>query len=218
MRIAATDRAVSTLIVDGENRVLILNANGPQDARSVIGTLSRPWEAKPSTVIVSADRGNVEALWEALQRLEPRQLIVAGAPGANPAWLAIERHCQESGINVSYLEFETEIPLAELKLTIVPPEQNSQQPAGSYVKIKYGTVTAAVELSDLPESNRFHLIVSNDTGPHDPWSDLLVATTRADESNAERTISLEPGERIDAVLAPDEIRIQGRPAQGFDWP
>ena len=121
MRIAATDRALSTLIVDGDNRVLILNANGPQDARSVIGTLSHPWETKPSTIIVSADQDNVEALWEALQRLEPRQLIVAGAPGADPDWLVIERHCQESGIDVSYLEFETEISVALLNMTIVPP-------------------------------------------------------------------------------------------------
>lgn len=213
LRIAATNRAVSAQLVDGEYRVLILNARDPRDARAVIGKLAQPWEPRPSTIIVGADRDNASALWEALHRVEPRQIIVAGAPGDSTDWSAIERHARERQIQISYLERPTAIELDSTTLTISPPIDAGPISNPSFVEIGRAESLIAIELAGLPERGRYHLSVSAEPpGPH-IWSSLAVTMNDSSPSGSGRTILLSPGERIDAVVEPDRLRIQGRPAR-----
>ena len=216
IRVAGTERALSTLIVDGNNRVLLLNARGPQDARAVLGTLSRPWEPEPATVVAGADRDNAAAIWETLQRLRPRQLIIAGAPGADPAWNTIERYCRESGIEISYLEHRADIELPSVTVTVVPPDSTNEEP--SYVLVATGDVRAAAGLGGLPPSiGRLHLAVSSDARNVGVWSDVWITPgARPERLTAAPAIRIDPGERIDALLEPTKIRLQGAPARGFE--
>ena len=209
IRVGGTERAVSALLVDGDDRILILNANGPQDARAVIGILSPPWEAAPSTVVVGADRVSPAALSEALQRLQPRQLIVAGAPGADPDWVALERFCRATGITVSYLDHEVEIALDAVTLTIVP----TRNTAPSHLRVAFGATRVAVGLGGLPVgAGRFHLAISDRQFAPGSWSDVVVTSDSGDGAPAGRAIILRPGQRIDALIEPQRVRIQGRAA------
>lgn len=210
IRIAGTSRALSVLVVDGDARILLLNANGPQDARSAIGTLNRLWESEPSIIVVGADRKNGEALWEALQRLRPRQLIVAGAPGGEPEWIMIERYCKDAGIEISYLEEQAAIQLPSIKLTIMPPD--SARDAPSWVEVQSGTISAAIGLGGLPDIGRRHLAITDARNSTGTWSDVQVLAGQSRGGESGRSIGLGPGERINVILEPDRIRIQGRPA------
>ncbi|CAN5529544.1 hypothetical protein BH23CHL2_BH23CHL2_11320 [soil metagenome] len=213
LRIAATNRAVSAQIVDGEYRVLILNARDPRDARAVIGKLAQPWEPRPSTIIVGADRDNASALWEAVHRVEPQQIIVAGAPGDSTDWSAIERYARERQIQVSFLEKPTAIKLDSTTITVSPPIDAGSISNPSFVEIGRSESLIAVELAGLPQRGRYHLSVSAEPpGPH-VWANLAVTMDDSTTSGRGRSILLRPGERIDTIVEPNRLRIQGRHAR-----
>lgn len=213
LRLAASSGAINAQVVDADHRILILNANSPRDARAVIGRLNQPWETRPATVIVGADRGNAEALWEAIQRLEPHQIIVAGAPGDSVIWSAIERHAREHAIDISYLDDVTMIALDTLTLALYPPADGPGTGRSSYVEVMLSESRAVVGLAGLPRQGRYRVIASEDLPRTGLWGDLLVSTPGSPTPAVGRSIVLNPGERIDAALEPDRIRISGRPAR-----
>lgn len=201
-------------MVDDELRLLILNARGPQDARSVLGLLSQPWEAEPTAIIVGVDSNNVEALWEALQRTSPAQLIVAGAPGDDDRWLAVERYCREQGIRISYLEHATEIVLPALTLVTIPPVTNGDRSTTSYTRVESGQITIGIGLGGLPDVGRFHLTASAEPPDGTLRSDLHVFLSRNQDDGG--SIGLSTGDRINVTVDSDRLRISGRPANDFD--
>ena len=218
LRLAATSRAINAQIVDGDHRILILNANSSRDARSVIGRLNQPWEARTATVIVGADRGNAEALWEAIQRLEPRQIIVAGAPGDSVTWSAIERHAREHAIDISYLSAATTIAVDTMMVELHPPVEDGNGSAGSYVEVKLSESRVVVGLGGLPRQGRYRVVASEEAPGPNLWGDLRVSTTGGSAAPVGRSILLDPGDRIDASLEPDRIRVSGRPARSVHGP
>ena len=218
LRLAATSRAINAQIIDGDHRILILNAASPRDARSVIGQLNQPWEARTATVIVGADRGNAEALWEAIQRLEPRQIIVAGAPGDSVTWSAIERHAREHAIDISYLSAATTIALDAAMVDLHPPVEDGNGSAGSYVEVKLFESRVVIGLGGLPRQGRYRVIASEGAPGPNLWGDLRISTTGGFVAPVGRSILLGPGDRIDASLERDRIRISGRPARNLQDP
>lgn len=214
VRVAATDGALSAQIVDGETRILILNASGPQDGRSVLGKLNRPWEARPATVIVGADRQNiVEALWEVVQRLEPGQIIVVGAPGADTDWALLERYCRDHDIDLRFLDSETILDGPTVAVKIVPPLEDASSGTGSYVEISRGNMSIGVELGSAPSGSRYHLIVADGAVPDAVWRDLQVTTNREDNPAGIHAILLDPGDRIDIRIQDDALAIRGKAAK-----
>ena len=209
LRVAASNRALSVLIADGEQRVLVLNATGPQDARAVIGLLVQPWERDPSTLIVSADQDNEEAIWEALQRLSLQQAIVVGAPGADPDWIEIERYCRDNGIELSYVGVSTTVQMTRFLLTIEPPGPTT----GSFLELDHGSVRALIELSGRPAFGRYHVSVSDSPRGSPVWTDLQIAG--ADSRSMERAsmIVLQSGDRVDLAFEDDRISVRGRAAE-----
>ena len=209
IRVSATDQAISTQIVDGRQRILILNARGPQDARSVIGRLNRPWEPKPSTMIVDANRRHIaEAVWESIQRLPLQQIIVAGAPGDDPAWTTIDRHCRDHNIDLRFLDNQTTIRLESLQLMIHPPDDGSGF-GGGFVDISSGPLVVTIAMSGVPVHGRRHVIVGDRLPAESAWSDLsVVGESDFSELRARRMV-LPVGDRIDIDVGIDQIRIEG---------
>ncbi len=214
LRIAASDGALSTLVIAGDQRILIMNAMGPQDARATIGLVRRPWEPEPTALVVSIDRNNGEAVWEALQRTEPAQLIVAGAPGDDALWSSIERYCRDNDIALSYLNAETEIALDTLTLTILPPRDTDQSNHASFARITGNDTAIVVGLGGLPATGHYHLAIGSDEPPVRMRSEVALFASR--NTTLPGAITLAPGESVRVRVDGAKLRIAGRPADAFD--
>lgn len=166
-------------------------------------------------MIVGADRGNADALWEAIQRLEPRQIIVAGAPGDSITWSAIERHARQHDIAITFLGRATAVALDTLTVEFHPPVDGTSVVAGSYVEIELSESRILVALGGLPRHGRYRVIVAEEAPGPNVWGDLRISTTSGPPDQVGRSILLGPGDRIDATLEPERIRISGRPARNL---
>ena len=214
LRVATGGSAPSALLIDGDQRILVLNSAGPQDARSVIGQLIQPWERDPSALIVSAEGNNEEAIWEALQRMAIKQMIVVGAPGSDPDWTTIERYCGDHDVELDYVGVRTTIQLTTIEMSIEPPNTES----GSYLELTNGMVHVLIELSGRPEVGRFHVSVSGSAREGSVWSDIQIVSGAAPLSNRSSLIPLRGGDRIDLTIDRDRVRIRGRAGENLVVP
>ncbi len=210
LRVVDSGNSLSVEIVDGPHVILITNASSPTRARAALGTFNRPWEPKPN-VVISDSRDNVAGgLWETLQRAEPEQLIVLGAPGDSADWARIERYCRDRGIDVRYLDQPVTLELDALSLTLLPGPNTGRGFQNSHLLVANGDVHIAVELGGLPSTGRFHVIVAGDELPVGVSTDLeVVPSGRPDPSERDRRLLVEQGRRVVLVLEPDRIRVRG---------
>ncbi|MEX1158369.1 MAG: hypothetical protein WEC79_05505, partial [Thermomicrobiales bacterium] len=105
LRVLETSGRLSTLIVDGDARILVINTGDREAAGAFLGRIAQPWEGRPETVVAPADDDAAIGLWEALQRLEPASVVVAGIPGADPLWAAIDAECARRRIDLRVSTF-----------------------------------------------------------------------------------------------------------------
>jgi hypothetical protein len=173
VRVLASPQRLSALVADGDARVLILNTNDREATVALLGRIAQPWEAKPTTIIAPASDDAAIGLWEALQRLEPASVIVAGIPGADPLWSEIDAECARRDIDLRYISDRALLPVDRLELTIfgTPPEQ-----AGATgVVIRRGDVNVAVAFDAVPPPVEAQaLLLNGDPAPAKP--DLLVTS------------------------------------------
>jgi hypothetical protein len=207
IRIASTGDILTTQINDGDQGILIATTTGANDARAALGVLNRPWERRPSVVVAPASEAVAVGLLEAIGRLTPDRVIVAGAPGDSAAWAAIERFCREHSIDISYLDAAATVELSHLTLTIVPPRVSISSPGPAYVVVSRGELTIAIALSGLPEDARFHVAVSSARGP--ATADLVIAPEVQNGTPVGKLLVAERGRRVILLVEDSRIRARG---------
>lgn len=204
LRVAATGDTLSASLVDGDHVIHFANAERPADARAALGVLARPWERQPGVVIAGASERIANGLWETLQRLSPRQLIVLGAPGDSEQWLTIERYCRDAGIELRYLESPTRLELTSLSVTLVPSESES------HAIIANGQMRVALAVGGLPADGRYHALIGDGNVPASLSADLVVTPTGIDPpGDGVRTLTVEEGRRVTLVFEAAAIRVRG---------
>jgi hypothetical protein len=206
VRVLASPERLSALVIDGDARVLIVNTDDREGAVALLGRIAQPWETKPVTVIAPAEDGAAIGLWEVLQRLDPVSVVVAGVPGADPLWSAIDAECARRGIDLRYISDRASLPIDRIELMVfgVPPEQ-----AGTPgVVIHRGDVSVAVAFDATPPPVEAQALVLNgDPAPATP--DLLVTSDDSPRSPARHELLVGDLRYARLVIEEDAVRVFG---------
>lgn len=206
IRVLETSDRLSSLIVDGDARVLVINTDDREAAGAFLGRIAQPWEARPQTIVASSDDGAAIGLWEALQRLEPSTVVVAGIPGADPLWAAIDAECTRRRIALRYVSDRAAIATARLDLTVfgVPPETDG----GRGVVVRRGNVSVVIALDGVPPPvDAQALIFNGDPSPATP--DLQVTSDDAPRTPLQHELLVKDRRAVRLVIDANEVRAFG---------
>jgi hypothetical protein len=206
IRLLGSVQHISALVVDGDARVLIANSDNREEAGAMLGRIAQPWEPEPRTIVAPSDETGALSLWEALQRLDPETVVVAGIPGADPLWAAIDAECSRRGIELRYVSDRATLSAGRLDLTIfgTPAEVEG----GTGVVIRRGNVNVVAAFDAVPPSVPGQVLIhKGDPSPATP--DLLVSTDDTPRT-VEHSELLVTGRRYARlVLTADEVRVFG---------
>jgi hypothetical protein len=214
IRVLGTDQRLSTLVIDGDSRILIVNTDNREAAGAFLGRIAQPWESKPQTIVASASEEAAIGLWEALQRLEPSSVIIAGIPGADPLWAAIEDECTRRQIDLHYVSDRATITTDRLSLTVfgAPPEIDT----GRGVVIRRGPVSVLVALDAVPPRVEAQALIFNgDPAPATP--DLVVTSDDSPRTPSHHEVLVGDLRAVRLVIEEDVVRVFGgvlRPPKG----
>lgn len=149
LRVARNEGALTSLLVDGDARVLVVDTENREALVEALGLLAPPWESGPDVIISSADDRTLPGLWEALVRGDPSVVIVAGVPGADPMWAAIEDECTTRGVQLRYVAGALTFSTRRASLTIIGPLPETD--AAAAVVVRVGAVNVVIALDgDAP--------------------------------------------------------------------
>jgi hypothetical protein len=176
LRVLATGNQLSTLLADGDARVLIVNTRDRSAARSALGRLTRPWEPAINTLVAPAADGAAPGLLEALERTLPSAVVVVGVPGADPTWAAVERICRDRAVAYTIVTDAAQVTTDNLRLTFLA---GATAPGGGVI-VQRADVAVVIALSANPVAANGQLLISTGTpGAEDAYSVQLTSDPQA---------------------------------------
>ena len=206
IRIIASPERLSTLIVDGDARILIVNTDDREGLGAMLGRIAQPWETRPATIIAPASDDIAIGLWEALQRLEPATVIVAGTPGADPLWAEIDAECARREISLTYVSDRASLATDRLTVTIFGALPD--QPAARGVVVRRGDVNVAMAFDPVPPPvNAQAVIMNGDPSPLTP--DLLVTSDDNPRNPQRHELIVGNLRYVQLILEEDAVRAFG---------
>jgi len=206
VRVIASPTSLSAVVIDGDSRILIVNTDDREGAGAMLGRIARPWEPRPTTLISPSDDDAAIGLWEALQRLDPTTVIVAGVPGANQLWSEIDAECNRRGIDLRYVSDRVLLSTDRLDLTVfgAPPDQ----PAARGVVLHRGDVNVAFAFDPAPPPVEAQALVMNgDPAPATP--SLLVTSNDNPRLPNQHELLVGALRYVQLVIEDDAIRAFG---------
>jgi hypothetical protein len=206
VRVLDTADQLSTLVVDDDARILVVNTSDREAAAAFLGRIAQPWEQKPQTIVASSSDDAALGLWEALQRLEPSSVIIAGIPGAEPLWSAIEAECANRRIDLRYVADRAVIATDRLNLTVfgAPPETST----GRGVVVRRGSVSLVIALDAIPPRVEAHTLIFNgDPAPTTP--DLLLTSDDTSRTPPQHEVLVGDLNAVRLVIEEDAVRVFG---------
>lgn len=206
VRVLDTADTLSALIVDGDARVLVINTDNREAAGALLGRIAQPWEPRPTTIIAASDDDAAIGLWEALQRLEPATVVVAGIAGADPLWAAIDAECVRREIVLHYVSDRVLLSTERLELTVfgVPPGSDH----GRGVVVRRDDANIVIALDDVPPSVDSHALVFNGDPPVSS-TEVLVTSDDAPRTPLLHEILVDDRRVARLVLDDRSIRVFG---------
>ncbi len=214
IRVLETDERLSTLVIDDDARILIVNTSNREAAGAFLGRIAQPWEPKPQTIVAAASDEAAIGVWEALQRIDPISVVIAGIPGADPLWSAIEAECASRQIDLRYVTDRATITTDRLHLTVfgAPPETDT----GRGVVIRRDTVSILIALDAVPPRvDAQALIFNGDPAPATP--DLVVTSDDSPRTPSHHEVLVGDLRAVRLVIEEDAVRVFGgvlRPPSG----
>lgn len=193
--------AFSALIVTEEVRILMINSSDRRTARSIIGTLARPWEPAFSVVIAPAGDETFAGIHEAVRNPAIRQVIIAGIPGANPEWTALERELASRGIDLHYAGGPVEINPEPFRLTIHPGEEDGN------IVVRNGQSVVVLALDAIMPTTPAHLTIANRTSETSDNADLVMLPVAVEFPSG--AVGVERSKRITLMVLEQQIEIDG---------
>ncbi len=206
LRVLETVSNLSALVVDGDARILVINTGDREAAGAFLGRIAQPWEARPTTVIAASTDDAAIGLWEALLRLEPSTVIVAGIPGADPLWAAIDAECARRQIDLRYVADRALVTTDRLQLTIFgnPPGAGS----GRGVVVRRGDVNVVIAIDGTPPpADGQTLIFNGDPSPATP--DLLVTSDDEPRRPRQHELLVDDLHAVRLVIGENAVRVFG---------
>jgi hypothetical protein len=207
VRVFPTGERLSALVIDGNVRVLLLNADDLQATSSALGRSTRPWEADPDTIIAPADDAVAPSIWQAIQITGSRQLLIAGVPGADPIWSEIERICRSDGIDLQYLSSESTIELPSLHLRVIASSPDADLPAA--VAIERGETRLLVALDSASADLSSHALVIAELPEELPQTTVALVRDPPIVPHARYLIAVPRRGMVTVVIEPDRLRFDG---------
>ncbi len=206
IRVLETSGRLSALIVDEDSRILIVNTHDREAAGAFLGRIAQPWESQPRTIVASSDDGAAIGVWEALQRLEPSSVVIAGIPGADPLWSAIEAECTRREIDLRYVADRAFVAMHRLNLTIFGSSSGSE--AGRGVVIRRGGVSVIVALDAVPPPVEGQTLIFNgDPSPATP--DLVITSENSPRTPPRHEVLVDDRSATRLVIDEDAVRVFG---------
>ncbi|HEX5165846.1 MAG TPA: hypothetical protein VFV93_10665 [Thermomicrobiales bacterium] len=206
IRVLASSERLSALVIDGDARVLIANSDDREEAGAMLGRIAQPWEPEPRTIVAPPDEGGSLSLWEALQRLEPATVVVAGIPGADPLWAAIESECNRRNIDLRYVSDRATLSTEHLDLTVfgTPPEAEG----ATGVVIRRGEISVVAAFGSIPPPVPGQVLIFNGD-PSSTTPDLLVSSDDAPHSVQHNELLVTGRRYTRLVLTTDDVHVFG---------
>jgi RNase P/RNase MRP subunit p29 len=206
LRVFTTGDALSTLIVDGDVRVLVINSDDREATSAALGTMARPWEPRPRVLIAPAEDRAATGLWEALARSEPDAVIIAGLPGADPIWSAIEDECVARGIELRFVAGTLDIATEHLEVSIFGQTPDAKE--GSSVVVRHEGVNMLLSLLGTGVRVEAQVVVGSAPSP-DNGVAVLVTTHPVATDVEYAQIIVSEREIIHMRLDGRRVRIEG---------
>ena len=207
LRVLKTSRHPSTLIVDGDARILVIQSDDREATGAMLGRIAQPWEARPQAIVSSSEDDAAIGLWEALQRLEPATVVVAGIPGANPLWATIDAECANRRIELRYIADRATLATERLDLTVFGTGVTVSD-GGRGVIVRRGDLSLVIALDRVPPAvDGQVLIFDGDPSPATP--DLLVTSDDAPRSPRQHELLVNDRQVVRLELGINEVRAYG---------
>jgi len=206
LRVLETDTALSTLIVDNDAHILVINTGNREAAGAFLGRIAQPWEDRPTTIVAASTDDAAIGLWEALQRLEPSTVVVAGIPGADPLWAAIDAECARRQIALRYVTDRATVSTDRLQLTIFGVSLETD--SGRGVVVRRGAVNVVVALDGTPPPVAGQALIFNgDPSPVTP--DLLVTSDDEPRTPRQHEVLVNDLHAVRLVIEETTVRVFG---------
>lgn len=194
----------TTMIEDGDRRILILNTEDREEALSIVSRLSRALAPDPSIVVAPSDDRFAPALLAVVEQLRPDQVIVAGAPGAAAVWTAIEQTSRRLGVSLRYTGGMVSFDGPTLQVAVIGAQGGDQAAA---VVVRRGGANIVLTLSDGRAPASGQLLVTAE--PSAVGNADLVITTRVSGPPRRPEVVVERGEVVRVAIEPSAVRIYG---------
>lgn len=207
LRLLISANRSTALIVDRGTRILIVNETDRERARSLNGHLARPWEPRPQLLIAPADDAAAIGLLEAIRSGVPEKVLVAGVPGADPLWIAIEAECVARGIDLQYITVNASVSTSRLQIRVVAPEP--EQIGDRLVIVQHGDTRVVVALDAAMPTQPAHVLVGSRTANASVLADLIISADDLPRSSTVPEVIADPDETVTVAIAPSTIRVFG---------
>lgn len=194
----------SAMIEDGSERVLILNTDDREEALGLASRLSPMLAPAPDIVVAPAGDEFAPALLAVVEQNRPARVIVAGVPGAAPAWAAVEQASRRHGVDLRYVAEMATFDTAALRVGIIGTRDDEQ---AAVVVVQRGGASVAIVLSNGRLPAAAQVIVTADASTTTD-ADLVVATGAAGRPQR-LTVVIKRGDLVRVAIAPTAVRIYG---------
>jgi hypothetical protein len=193
--------------------VLVVQAVERGTARGVAGKIARPWETPYQTIISPPDDKTAIGLLEAMRQPGIGQVIVAGLPGSDYAWSAVERDARDAGIQLTFVGVTNRLQLDRVSIDVVPPTEDTV----AFLRIERDAAVIVMMLGTGSASTAAHATI----GASQPRRSGVRYLGQPCERSANRTWqhascpqqrnrSHRPGVRPDSVLWREVLPIPER--------
>ena len=133
-------------------------------------------------------------------------VVVAGIPGADPLWAAIDAACADRGIELRYISQRATLATGRLDLTVFGTEVAGG--GGRGVVVRRGDLSVIIALDRVPPAvDGQALIFDGDPAPATP--DLLVTSDDGPRSPRQHELLVDDRRVVRLELGSDELRAYG---------
>ena len=209
IRFTPTGDRFSALVASGDQSILVINSNRADEATSALGRLRRPWEPRPQTIVAPSADDAAAGVLQAAALLTPERVIIAGLPGADPAWSRLERLCRDEGIELVFAADYLRIEAGDIAISILT--SHSQEGNEPELVISGNGLHVALGLGVQPPSTPAHIAVVNGTAaPDSTGSSVIIQSSWMHQENDVGTRLLANRQEVVTILVEEnKLRVRG---------
>jgi hypothetical protein len=212
VRVLRTRDRATALIADGSARVLVVNSPDREAVRDAIGRASRPWEPLPHLLIAPSDDDAAVGLLEAVEHSRPKNVLVAGVPGADPVWARVAQLCRERAIPVQYVTTMATAETERLQITVLGADPEERKPARAAI-VRRGETNLVVAFDAGPQPTPGQVLIANSIS-EDVTADMLITVDDTPRRFNRDQVLVGTGDLVRIALTATGVQITGGKYRG----